>query len=71
MEIGVPFTDPMADGVTIQRSSHAAIENGVSLRWILDQLAGRGDRVSGAVAADELLESAARLRLRESGRART
>ena len=41
VEIGVPFTDPMADGVTIQRSSHAAIENGVSLRWILDQLAGR------------------------------
>ena len=41
VEIGVPFTDPMADGVTIQRSSHAAIENGVSLRWILDQLASR------------------------------
>ena len=42
VEIGVPFTDPMADGVTVQRSSHAAIENGVSLRWILDRLAGRG-----------------------------
>ncbi len=41
VEIGVPFTDPMADGVTIQRSSHAALEGGVSLRWILDQLAGR------------------------------
>lgn len=41
VEIGVPFTDAMADGVTIQRSSHAAIENGVSLRWILDRLAGR------------------------------
>ncbi len=41
VEIGVPFTDPMADGVTIQRSSHAAIEKGVSLRWILDQLASR------------------------------
>jgi tryptophan synthase alpha chain len=38
IEIGVPFSDPMADGVTIQRSSHKAIENGVSLRWILDQL---------------------------------
>ena len=41
VEIGVPFTDPMADGVTIQRSSHAALENGVSLTWILDQLASR------------------------------
>ncbi len=39
VEIGVPFTDPMADGVTIQRSSQGAIEKGVSLRWILDQLA--------------------------------
>jgi tryptophan synthase alpha chain len=29
----------MADGVTIQRSSHAALANGVSLRWILDELA--------------------------------
>ena len=41
VEIGVPFTDPMADGVTIQRSSQAALENGVSLSWILDQLAAR------------------------------
>ena len=41
VEIGVPFTDPMADGVTVQRSSHAALENGVSLMWILDRLAGR------------------------------
>jgi len=38
VEIGVPFTDPMADGVTIQRASHAALSQGVSLRWILEQL---------------------------------
>ena len=38
IEIGVPFSDPMADGVTIQRSSHIAIENGVTLRWIFNQL---------------------------------
>lgn len=38
IEIGVPFSDPMADGVTIQRSSETAIANGVSLRWILDTL---------------------------------
>ncbi|HEX5421213.1 MAG TPA: tryptophan synthase subunit alpha, partial [Gammaproteobacteria bacterium] len=41
VEICVPFSDPMADGVTIQRSSRAAIEHGVSLRWIFEQLAGR------------------------------
>ena len=39
VEIGVPFSDPMADGMTIQRSSHVAIQNGVSLAWILDELA--------------------------------
>ncbi|SVD80906.1 uncharacterized protein METZ01_LOCUS433760, partial [marine metagenome] len=38
IEIGVPFSDPMADGVTIQRSSHQAIESGVRLQWILQQL---------------------------------
>ncbi len=43
VEIGVPFTDPMADGVTIQRSSHAAIAAGVSLHWILDELVAAGD----------------------------
>jgi tryptophan synthase alpha chain len=43
VEVGVPFSDPMADGVTIQRSSHAAIESGVSLRWILDELTAAGD----------------------------
>ncbi len=41
VEIGVPFSDPMADGITIQRSSQAAIEHGVSLHWILDELARR------------------------------
>lgn len=38
VEIGVPFSDPMADGMTIQRSSYVAIENGVTLTWIFDQL---------------------------------
>ncbi len=41
VELGVPFSDPMADGVTIQRSSHAAIAAGVSLEWIFDRLAER------------------------------
>jgi tryptophan synthase alpha chain len=43
VEIGVPFSDPMADGLTIQRSSHAAIEAGVSLRWIVRELTAAGD----------------------------
>ncbi len=38
VEIGIPFTDPMADGMTIQRASHAALAQGVTLSWILEQL---------------------------------
>ncbi len=40
VEIGVPFSDPMADGVTIQDTSRIALEQGVSLRWIFEMLAG-------------------------------
>lgn len=53
VEIGVPFSDPMADGMTIQRSSHAAIANGVSLKWILDEL----DSVKDDVQAPLVLMS--------------
>ncbi len=38
VEIGVPFSDPMADGLTIQRSSRVALAKGVSLKWILNTL---------------------------------
>lgn len=41
VEIGVPFTDPMADGVTVQRASEAALAQGVTLSWIFDELARR------------------------------
>ncbi len=43
IEIGVPFTDPMADGVTIQRASLAALAQGVSLKWILAELTALRD----------------------------
>jgi tryptophan synthase alpha chain len=38
VEIGVPFSDPMADGTTIQRASFAALADGVTLPWILETL---------------------------------
>ena len=41
VEIGVPFTDPMADGMTIQRSSREALRQGVTLRWVLEELPAR------------------------------
>ena len=36
IELGVPFSDPMADGPTIQRASERALEHGMSLRKVLD-----------------------------------
>ncbi len=38
VEVGIPFTDPMADGVTIQESSRIALEAGVSVKWIVEEL---------------------------------
>ncbi len=38
VEIGVPFSDPMADGTTIQRASHIALSEGVTLPWIFEEL---------------------------------
>jgi tryptophan synthase alpha chain len=38
IELGVPFTDPMADGPTIQASSQRALEQGVKLRDILQMV---------------------------------
>ncbi len=36
MELGMPFSDPLADGPVIQKSSMTAIGNGVNLHWILE-----------------------------------
>ena len=38
VEVGVPFSDPMADGPTIQSASRRALDHGVTLPWILDVL---------------------------------
>ena len=40
IELGIPFSDPMADGLTIQYSSHRALLNGVTTRTCFE-IAGR------------------------------
>lgn len=49
VEIGVPFSDPMADGATIQRASREALAQGVSLPWILDELTALRGRLQAPV----------------------
>ena len=38
IEIGMPFSDPIADGPVIQDSSNVAIDNGMNLNLLFDQL---------------------------------
>jgi tryptophan synthase alpha chain len=38
IEIGIPFSDPVADGPTIQESNNVALANGMNLRLLIDQV---------------------------------
>ena len=40
VEIGMPYSDPVADGETIQQSNGKALDNGMSLKTLFAQLAG-------------------------------
>ena len=44
-EVGIPFSDPMADGPVIQASSSIALRNGMRLRLLFQQLKGIRDTV--------------------------
>lgn len=46
LEIGFPYSDPVADGPTIQHSSEKALENGMTLHLLFEQLADLRKRVS-------------------------
>jgi tryptophan synthase alpha chain len=49
VEIGVPFSDPMADGNTVQRASFAALAGGVTLPWILEELQSSRERYAAPI----------------------
>lgn len=46
IEIGIPFSDPLADGPVIQQSSKIALENGMTLNLLFEQLKDIRQRVS-------------------------
>lgn len=45
LEIGLPFSDPLADGPTIQQSSTQALKNGMSSQKLFNQLEGIRDEI--------------------------
>lgn len=46
VEIGMPYSDPVADGEVIQQSNMQALDNGMTLRILFDQLAGCRDELT-------------------------
>jgi len=46
IEVGIPFSDPMADGPVIQASSSVALRNGMNLRLLFEQLEAIKDRIN-------------------------
>ena len=46
IEVGIPYSDPVADGPTIQESNKLALDNGISLKLIFEQLTGIRESVN-------------------------
>lgn len=44
-EVGIPFSDPVADGETIQIANNRALENGMSVAKLFDQLQNMRDTI--------------------------
>src|SRR5437667_5298146 len=50
IELGIPFSDPVADGEVIQRAAERALRNGVRLRDALTRIARARQNVTGPIA---------------------
>jgi len=51
IEVGVPFSDPIADGPVIAAAMHKVLTSGVRFSDVFDQIAGVRDRVDAALVA--------------------
>jgi len=49
LEVGVPFSDPLADGPVIQRAAERALRGGTTLRVVLDLVAGVRPQISAPI----------------------
>ncbi len=49
IEIGVPFSDPMADGPVMEQAYADCLAQGVTLRWILEELKARRDSIKAEI----------------------
>jgi len=63
IELGVPFTDPLADGPTIQRSSERALARGVTLGDTLDMIGRLRSRLSAPIVLMSYLNPLIRIGL--------
>ena len=57
IELGVPFSDPVADGPTIQRASERALRSGTTLAGVLDLVTAPARAHGSAAGAFQLLQS--------------
>lgn len=46
IELGMPYSDPLADGETIQKSSAVALANGMTIHKLFEQLAGMREQIN-------------------------
>ncbi len=49
IEIGVPFSDPVADGPVVEQAALCCLEQGVTLGWILEELAPRRSTIQAGI----------------------
>lgn len=49
IEIGVPFSDPVADGPVVEQAALCCLEQGVTLGWILEELTRRRSTIQAGI----------------------